>query len=86
MCRDIKYSEKLYQVYSEKLDQYISPKLYNTLKKLEDPQHIDINLSTFLNNNLRTDGTIDIKSHLQTTNIYLDRLYLNFLSKNKSVR
>ena len=65
-------SEKLYQVYSEKLNRYISPRLYNDLERLDNPSHNDITLSSFLKET-NSNNVIDIKSHLLSTNIYLDR-------------
>jgi hypothetical protein len=74
-------SEKLYQVYSEKLNRYISPRLYNDLERINNSQHNDITLSNFLKET-NSNNVIDIKSHLLTTNIYLDReQYRNYKKK-----
>lgn len=74
-------SEKLYQVYSEKLNRYISPKLYNDLERINNSQHKDITLSNFLKET-NSNNVIDIKSHLLSTNIYLDRdQYRNYKKK-----
>lgn len=65
-------SEKLYQVYSDKLDMYISPTYYNELSSLHEGD--TINISSFVK------SRVDLLPYIEVNYVYLDNDELRELS------